>query len=386
MRNVRLSKFNFALLLVGMVDCTHAQEVNTTELSPQDNISTFSIMLDTEGCDVESHFHSEYSEVIDSDKGTRTIVANNIPNHATGAFPNSGNPNTIKPQVKSYVLDLYPKKARRITFSKGMSFGLMLNGVEIDPYTNEFFRTSTGSNNRDWNINGLTSTRYLGTDCNNAHVQPGGKYHYHGTPNAYLEELGVDGTEMVKVGYAADGFPIYYKYGYDNDGALLPLKSGYQLKSGDRKGNGKSAPSGVYDGTYFQDYEYNSTKSLLDECNGRTGRTPDSNEEYYYVITDNFPSSPLCLAGTPSDDFKIQHQAGGNRPQGGRPEGGPGAGDRPSSDELMSRMDANGDGKLSKSEVRGPLQTDFDQLDSNGDGFLSSSELKNAKPPGGRPD
>lgn len=380
MKKIIQSRLNFLLILVVMTGCSLAKKVNAQDLKLVDNISTFSIMLDTEGCDVRGHFHSEYNEVIDSIKGTRTIVANNIPNHATGAFPNSGNPNTIKPQSKTYTLELNPSKARRITFSKGMSFGVMLNGVEIDPYTNEFFRTSNGSDNHDWNINGLTSTRYLGTDCNNAHVQPGGKYHYHGTPNAYLEELGVDGTKMVKVGYASDGFPIYYKYGYADNRNLLVLESGYQLKLGERKGNGKSAPGGSYDGTYFQDYEYTSDNSLLDECNGRIGKTPDSDEEYYYVVTDNFPSSPLCLTGTPSDDLKIQHQAGGNRP----PRGGAG-GQRPSSADLMTRMDANGDSKLSKSEVRGPLQDDFDQLDTNGDGFLSLSELNNAKPPGGRP-
>jgi len=380
MKNVTLSSLNF-LLLVGLAGCTYAQNVNSPDLKPMASISTFSIMLDTEGCDVQGHFHSEYKESIDSIKGTRTIVANSIPNHATGAFPNSGNPNTIKPQLKSYTLDLHPQKAKRITMSKGMSFGVMLNGVEIDPFTNEFYKAPNGSDNHDWNINGLTSVRYLGTDCNNAHVQPGGKYHYHGTPNAYLEELGVDGTKMVKVGYAADGFPIYYKFGYAEDGTLTAYESGYGLKDGDRKGNGRSAPDGPHDGTYFQDYEYNSDNSLLDECNGRTGRTPESDNEYYYVITDNFPSSPLCLAGTPSDDFKIKHQLGGNRPPGG---GRPSGGNRPSSDELMSKMDANGDGKLSKSEVRGPLQNDFDQLDLNGDGFLSLTELNNAKPPGGR--
>jgi hypothetical protein len=66
MRNFKLFNLNFALLLFGVIGCSHAQDVATADLSPKDNISTFSIMLDTEGCEVESHFHSAYNEVIDS--------------------------------------------------------------------------------------------------------------------------------------------------------------------------------------------------------------------------------------------------------------------------------------------------------------------------------
>lgn len=343
--------------------------------------STFSIFLDPEECNTQVKYQSEYKELIDSVKGTRTIVSNNIPNHSTGNFPNSGNPNSIKPQKQSYTLDLFPEKSKKITQAKGMSFGVMLNGVEIDPYTNEFFRGTNGTN-KDWNINGLTNSLNLGTDCNNAHVQPNGKYHYHGTPSAFLEELGMNGSSMIKVGYAADGFPIYYKFGYAENGELIELTSGYVLKEGERGGDGKSAPNGSFDGTYFQDYRYINDVSLLDECNGIVGRTPENEEEYYYVITDNFPSSPLCLSGAPSDDFKIRHEIGGQRPPGGRN----GSRQRPSSEQLMNRMDSNNDGKLAKDEVMGPLQNDFDQLDTNSDGYLTIEELEKAKPPNGRPD
>jgi hypothetical protein len=49
---------------------------------------------------------------------------------------------------------------------------------------------------------------------------------------------------------------------------------------------------------------------------------------------------------------------------------GPGSGET-----LLQIMDANKDGKLSKSEVRGPLLNDFDKLDRNNDGFLTTEEL-----------
>ncbi len=41
----------------------------------------------------------------------------------------------------------------------------------------------------------------------------------------------------------------------------------------------------------------------------------------------------------------------------------------------FEEMDTNGDGLLSKDEVRGPLLDDFDKIDRDGDGFLSESEI-----------
>lgn len=205
--------------------------------------STFSIALSTEGCDETSSFTSQFSIAEDSIKDLRIIQANSIPTHKTGRFPNQGNPNTIRPIEKTYRIDLTPEKSGRTTEAKGMSVGILLNGVEVDPFTNEFFVGSAGVN-RGWNLTALTSSINLGTDCNNAHVQPSGKYHYHGTPNAYLDELGADGTSMILVGYAADGFPMYYKYGLNDDGELIEIESGYRIKVGERPGDGKSAPGG----------------------------------------------------------------------------------------------------------------------------------------------
>ena len=356
---------------------------NAFSQEPEDTTtSTFKIFLSADLCDVTLKYDTKYSEKVDSIKGVRIIDANGIPDHQTGAFPNHGNPNTISPQTAHYEIPLVPTVSEEKISAKGKRIGVLFSGVEVDPFTNEFFEGKKGRN-QDWNITTLTSTYDLGLDCNNAHVQPGGKYHYHGTPNAYLDQLGVDGTGMIKIGYAADGYPIYYKYGYNSEGELISLESSYSLKDGDRPGDGKTAPDGAYDGTYFQDYEFQEGLSELDECNGRIGKTPDSESEYYYVVTDNFPSTPICFSAVPSDDFGMNGPpGGGNRPgmAGGQPQNRPGGG-RPNPAELMKNMDTNRDGKIARAEAKGPMVQHFDKLDANGDGFIDAKELENMGPP-----
>ncbi|MEL6866433.1 MAG: YHYH protein [Bacteroidota bacterium] len=284
-------------------------EVNTTATSEdcENQVSTFTINLNPNDCNVALSnalgSASQYAEVLSGT--TRSISINSIASHMVGEFPNSGNPHSINAITQTFSLPTNPSLADQITNAQGYDTGVLFSGVTVDPYTAEFFQTSTGGFNREWNRTTLSTSRDLGLDCNNAHVQPSGKYHYHGTPSAYVAQLGINGTEMVKVGYAADGFPIYYKYAYAEDGnSIIALESGYQIIDGARPGNGSTAPGGCYDGTYFQDYEYVEGISLLDECNGRFGRTPEApNGAYYYVITDNFPSVPICFAGTPDDSF-----------------------------------------------------------------------------------
>lgn len=252
---------------------------------------------------------SVYTETVSG--GNRSININSIANHNVGTFPNSGNPNRIKVNNYSFVVPASPSKNAVVTslYTIGATntgdpaykFGVLFSGVVVDPVAAEFFQNpSTGEENKDWNESALSSSIDLGTDCNNAHVQPDGTYHYHGTPSAFVSDLGIDGSTPVQLGYAADGFPIYYKYG-NKGGAVVELTSSYRLKSGTRGGNGTTAPDGSYDGTYTQDYEYVNGLGDLDECNGYD----DPTLGYIYVITDTYPSIPRCFRGTPSDDFKL---------------------------------------------------------------------------------
>ncbi|MFV1448008.1 EF-hand domain-containing protein [Maribacter sp. HS] len=54
-------------------------------------------------------------------------------------------------------------------------------------------------------------------------------------------------------------------------------------------------------------------------------------------------------------------------------------GERPTSSQLISEMDADKDGKLSMDEVKGPIANDFENIDSDNDNFISLEELDKAE-------
>ena len=238
--------------------------------------------------------------IVENSNDTRTITSNNIPSHLVGLFgggPGSLNPNQIKPQNNTYIIDLTPSVASEVTpllNNDGIdfSFGILLNGIEVDPVAAEPWpHEGIDSPNVNWEWNLEASKAGLGIDCNRAHVQPFGAYHYHGTPSLYLENLGANSSSKTLIGYAADGFSIYYD---------PTKKSSYQIKSGIRPGDGISAPCGDYNGLYTADYEYIAGLGDLGECNEFYDGV-----EYYYVLTDNYPGIPRCFIGIPSNDFKI---------------------------------------------------------------------------------
>lgn len=292
----------------GYVSNNNDNDDNTNSNSCNSTSGTFAINLNPDDCTVSLSQTSSFSMTTNETDDSRTITTNSIPNHLVGQFPNRNNPNTISAISRTYTIDLTPKIANSPTALTRNGrpryvFGILFSGNELDPIAAEYFTGSSGRN-FDWNESPLSNNVNLGTDCNNAHVQPSGKYHYHGVPSAFLASLGVDGTKMVKIGYAADGFPIYYKYIFDEStGAIIEVNSSYQLKTKERGGDGNTAPDGCPDGTYVQDYEYVEGLGPLDACNGMIGKTPESDLEYFYVLTDNWPSSPMCLMGTPSNDF-----------------------------------------------------------------------------------
>ncbi len=250
---------------------------------------------------------------------TRTITGHTLPNHTHGIFPNASNPNRIVPWSDSLSVPLSPKIARKFTRVDGGGFGVAVNGVPFEPNAAEFWRDDRNSG---WQYEALGHHVDLGVDRNHAHVQPSGKYHYHGVPQGLIELLGGDG-ELILLGYAADGFPMYSQWSYkdanDPESPVVPLRSSYRLKAGSRP----DGPGGDHDGTFVQDFEYVTGLGDLDQANGRTGVTPEYLEgTYYYVITSTFPFIPRYWRGEPSADFSTRRGGGGGN-RGGNNRPGP---------------------------------------------------------------
>ncbi len=227
----------------------------------------------------------------------RTLKANSISVHKTGEFPNPDNPNTIAEQNFDVRIPAHPVKTDTPTRVKIPGYGL--NGVSFDPGAGEFYK---GDPSLGWQYEALSGAVPLGLDANHAHVQPSGKYHYHGLPTGLMDRLGSDPAKhSPQIGWAVDGFPIYALRGYESLDAPLSvteLKSSYRLKSGPRP-TGINQPGGTYDGTFTGDYEYIEGLGDLDACNGRVAITPDfPNGTYAYFLTQTYPVIPRCVMGT----------------------------------------------------------------------------------------
>ncbi|WP_425392986.1 YHYH protein [Ekhidna sp.] len=250
----------------------------------------------------------------------RTISSNQLANHEVGSFPNA-DPTAIEitreldlsPTYTGQPIYVYDETGPPTPSNDNFwQFGIATNGVEFHPMgLKPWENPNNGEENWEWQAK-VTDQGETHVDVFGAHVTSQGLYHYHGDIVGLAGEE--DGSRHSLIyGFAADGFPIYYKYGYavsdDPTSEIIELKSSYQLKSGVRTGTGTAGvdyPDGNHDGNYIQDFEYVANLGDLDECNGRTGITPEyPGGTYYYVITSEFPVTPNCFFGTPAEDWKI---------------------------------------------------------------------------------
>lgn len=238
----------------------------------------------------------------------RSLTANGLPDHAVGTFPNTDNPNTIAAQNISVSLTMTPTETSVVTPRVGATNkpGIALNGIVFDPGTagtcNDAGACQQGGQAvGNWSLEALGQTSFKwGTDTSNAHVQPNGLYHYHGIPEGLVTKLGNGNKAMTLIGWAADGFPVYARHGYtvatDAGSVVKVLTSSYRLKAAP---DANRPATTLYPlGTFTQDYEYVAGAGDLDECNGRTGVTPEfPNGIYHYYATDTYPYLQRCVKG-----------------------------------------------------------------------------------------
>ena len=238
----------------------------------------------------------------------RKLTANGVPDHDVGPFIIQADLDfKIAAQSVSFSAPFAPVlsgTARQLGGPEG-DIGYILNGVKIDPGTGGNCNNS-GSNCTllgqagPWRMEALGQTSFnFGADKSNAHVQPGGTYHYHGIPEGFIQKLG-KGQAMTLIGWAADGFPIYARYGYSEAAnaasTLKVVKSSFRVKAA---ADANRPAASLYPmGTFLQDYEYVAGLGDLDECNGRTGVTPEfPTGTYHYFATDTFPYLQRCIKG-----------------------------------------------------------------------------------------
>lgn len=220
----------------------------------------------------------------------RIMETNGLPNHKTGEFPNPGNPNSISPQNLKYDFPLEPKYIGKAKWAREP--GVAVNGVKFEPETAEKFVCETGE---VYKVEAVQNLINLGLDSNNAHVQPTGAYHYHGLPVNLLTSLDLK-EDLVLLGFAHDGFPIYYS----QSNAYKPsYKLSDKLRTGEvcsyqtpRKRIDKELSNTEADGTFVSDWEYVKGLGQLDECNGIF-----LNNQYMYIVTLSYPYIGRCLMG-----------------------------------------------------------------------------------------
>ena len=237
----------------------------------------------------------------------RSLSANGLPDHEVGTFPNANNPTAISTQNIEVDFPLSPEIASE-TGAATMTVAYALNGVKFEVGTagtcTDDGDCAAIGNGGGWRMEAVGENSFdFGNDRSNGHVQPTGQYHYHGIPEGYLEKYG-KGEAVTLVGWATDGFPIYARYGYavaaDASSAITILTSSYALKSTPNAGRPDVS---IYPrGAFTQDYEYVAGSGDLDECNGRTGVTPEFPDGiYHYYLTDSFPFGQRCVKGTAID-------------------------------------------------------------------------------------
>ncbi|WP_019029794.1 YHYH protein [Colwellia piezophila] len=241
-----------------------------------------------------------HGDLVISQVGDKCVFKTNaIPNHD---FNDGGSafPNDVSEQNDQFEITVNPIKANSKTaISLLVDNAILLNGVKVDLLAAGCYGVGNGKIGcndieQPWRYDPMHAVNGFAVDSHNAHAQPNGTYHYHGSPMALFADD--DSQASPVIGFSADGFPIVGSY-FDDQGEIRKVRSSYRLKLGSRP-SGAGDPGGNYDGTYRDDYEYVEGLGDLDECNGMT-----VNEGYAYYVTANYPYVLACFSGTPDNSF-----------------------------------------------------------------------------------
>ena len=252
--------------------------------------------------------------------GVRTMRTTSLPAHAID--PDFSYPAPPAAQDMTFRVTTRPRLADQLTeLVTGYTLGVHLDSVTLetasaDYYDNDFMGP--------WNYVPRPLDRY------GAHTHPvgtnpeDGDYHYHRVTAEWTSD---PSRHSPVVGWAADGFPVYLRYGYatpTSPGRIANLTSSFRIRQGSRPST-TGSPGGTYDGTFVADYEYVEGLGDLDECNGRLCVTPEFPSGIYaYFLTDGWPSIPHWLRGVPDGTFTPQNNGSQGPPTGGPPGTGGG--------------------------------------------------------------
>ena len=260
------------------------------------------------------------------------VTTTGIPAYVTGPFLD-GNPSLATNQNAIFKLSLSPTaNTGALTSTTGGNIGIFINGVALFDYRDGVaWNAQTnalcggpgnppcpgGPNaNMPWNRDAIPAEK-AGFDCSKGHPAMG-NYHHHQNPSAFKLDLQVisticdvydaDGLYVIDsmqhsplIGLAADGFPIYGAYGYQNtdgSGGITRIESGYQLRNisvrthwadGTDVADGPVVSSTYPLGYFREDYEFithTGQQEYLDASNGRFCVTPEyPNGMYCYFAT-----------------------------------------------------------------------------------------------------
>lgn len=209
--------------------------------------------------------------------GERVVRGNSLPTHPTGEFPVRAsddaysydrNPNRIAEKVVLLRLPAVPALADRKTCVPMGMIGVTITGAAMFNALDAMGRDAAAHEILD------------GCD---GHPERSGAYHYHGPSRCVVSANG-------PIGYALDGFGIFGTTG----------ESGRALTNAD-----------------------------LDDCHGHVAEVRWNGERrsiYHYHLTEEYPYSIGCFAGTPitfrQGPFDRQGPVDRQSPSGGKPEAG----------------------------------------------------------------